>query len=354
MGASSSQQSQNVATFNKLTNTININSTNQLMNSAVMNSIKKCLIASQQSCKQSFDSKAILQISNLSSGASVNLSNINLDVQNIVKMECFNQSTLQTQTEDTFMSDNSAAMSTMLQSIGTNDFIQSISGSLKSKVDSMPLGFSGNATNVQNVNFIDNTTSMNIMQNIQNLYQSTSVNDTSLQSVNETYQNFINENKLIVNNITAGDNININVLSLNSIDKFDSSAKLVNSISNVIIQKLQSILGMKIEFTGQTSQTTNNNQTTTNTATSETTNQGIVGTVNNTIKGITDVFNTPKVIFISIAVVVGIVVIGIGGFFFLRRKKSGSGSIDNNINQLINYGKKFIQNDTLSLIKNYI
>jgi hypothetical protein len=359
MGGSSSTQNQSITTYNKQTNSININASNNLLNSAVMSSIKKSLVQTQQSCKQSFESNALLQISNLMSSDTINLNNLTLNAESVVKLECVTQSQLQSQTEDNFLSDNASAMTTMLQSAGTSEFIQGISGTLKSKVDSMPLGFSNTSSNTNATNIIDNNTATNIMQNIQNLYQSTSVNETTLKSVSDIYQSFVSETKLIVNNLSAGGDINISAINLNTIQNFDATAKLASAISNVIIQKMQSILGMKIEFTGSTSQSSSTSQTSKTQGDNSTTNESVsnvannaINVANNAIKGITSVFNTPKVILV--AGIIGFVIVAIIGLslFFFTRKKVGNGI--EIVDKLINAGNNFIQDDTLTLIKNYI
>lgn len=351
MGGSSSSQSQTTSSYNKLTNSININASNNLLNSAVMNSIKKSLIQTQQSCKQSFASNALLQISNLQSSDTINLNNLTINAQSVVKLECVSQSQLQSQTEDNFLSDNSAAMTTMLQSMGTSDFVQGISGTLKSKVNSMPLGFANTSSNTNLTNIIDNNTAVNIMQDIKNIYKSTSVNETTLKNVSDIYQSFVSETKLIVNNLSAGGNINISTINLNTVEQFDSTAKLASAIGNVIIQKMQSVLGMKIEFTGSTSQSSSASQTSVTKGDNSTSNDGLVSVANNVVKGITSIFNTPKVILVAGIVAFSVIaIIGLSLFFLRRRTGNGCELVD----KLMESGNQFIQEDTLSLIKNYL
>lgn len=343
MGAASSTQ-QNNTSYNKLTNTININATNKFLNNAVMESMKKSIISLNQNCTQKFESNAIIQLSNLTSAGNVSITDLNLNSNNVVKFDCVVQSQMLSQTENNFISDNSASMASMLQSIGTSDFMQSVSGSLKSTIDSTPLTFSNTSSNQSNTNIIDTQTSQNIVQDIQNLYKSTSVDDTTMQNVNEAYQGFVNNAKIIVNNVTAGGNIQVAAIRLDTLNQLDATAKLAGAISQVILQKMQSILGMKIEFQSDTAQqSTATNTSTTNTS-NTTTLSSLVSIPNNAINAISNLFNIPTTIAIYILIGIVVLVVAIIIYKFLSKPKSFNNFIKNNTNNRMS----FIENDTMS------
>lgn len=305
MGTGSST-SQKASTYNKISNTIEVNATNQFVNSAVMESIKKSMSSINQNCTQKFDSNAVIQLSNLTSVGDVNISNLTLNSQNVVKFDCIVQSQLLSQTENNFLSDNSASIASMLQALGTSDFIQSISGTLKNKIDSVPLSFSASSLDQSASNTIDTKTSQNIVQNIQNLYKSTSVDTSTMQTVNDTYQGFVNNAKIIVNNVTAGGNITVAAIRLDTINQLDATAKLAAAITQVVVQKMQSILGMKIQFQTDTAQQSSTSNSNSGNTSSTTTLDSVTNVANNAIKGITSIISTPFKLF---AVVVGAILI---------------------------------------------
>lgn len=351
-GVSSSNQ--NLTSYNKLTNSINVNATNEFVNSAVMDSLKKTLVSINQNCTQKFDSNAVLQLSNLSALGDVNLSNLSINSQNVVKFDCLIQSQVVSQTEDNFLSDNSTSIASMLQALGTSDFLQNISGSLKSKIDSMPLSFVNNNSNQSNTNIIDTTTSQNIVQNIQNLYKSTATTDTDMNTVASTYQAFTNQAKIQVTNVSAGGNINISAIRIDNINKFDSTAQLASAISNIIIQKMQSILGMKIEFQSSTSQSSSNNQATTSDSQNTSTLESATGVINNAVNGVLNLFNIPgKIILIFVG---GFVTILVAYFLFSYLRHSvnktdgrGIAIASETINNIIKNGIQYTQSDTSSI-----
>jgi len=354
-GVSSSNQ--NLSSYNKLTNSIQINATNEFVNSAVMESLKKTLIRVNQNCTQKFDSNAVLQLSNLNSIGDVNISNLTINSQSVIKFECLVQSQVISQTEDNFLSDNSASIASMLQSLGTSDFLQNVSGSLKSKIDSMPLSFVNNNSNQSNTNIIDTTTSQNIVQSIKNLYKSSSTSDTDISTVNNTYQAFTNQAKILVNNVNAGGNINIAALRIDNINSFDSTAKLSAAITNVVIQKMQSILGMKIEFQSSTSQTSSNNQSSTSDSQNTTTIESAAGVINNAVSGFFNLFNIPGKILLIIVVAIVLVIVAYL-FYKLRRSKYGEGDTyslaNDTINNIIKNGIQYTQSDTASIFNHVL
>lgn len=355
-GVSSSNQ--NLTSYNKLTNSIQVNATNEFLNSAVMESMKKTIINVNQNCSQKFSSNSILQLSNLNALTDVNLSNLQINSNNVIKLDCLVQSQVVSQTEDNFLSDNSASIASMLQAIGTSDFIQNISGSLKSKVDSLPLSFVNNNSSSSNTNIIDTTSSQNIVQSIQNLYKSTSVNDTEMNNVNNTYQAFTNEAKIIVNNVSAGNNINISAIRIDTINSFDATSKLAAAISNVIIQKMQSILGMKIEFKTNTSQSSSNNQTSSTNSENSASLDGVTGVINNAVNGFFNLFNIPTKIIMIIIGGIGLILFLYFLFSYLRSKNKGNGynnSLANEtINNIMQNSLQYVESDTSSIFKHLL
>lgn len=346
MGAASSTN-QNIATYSKVSNTININATSKFMNSAVMESIKKSMISLNQNCTQKFDSNATIQLSNLTSLGDVSISNLTLNSANVVKFDCIVQSQLLSQTENNFISDNSASIASMLQSLGTSDFLQSISGSLKNKIDSMPLTFSSASSNQSSTTIIDTQTTQNIVQDIQNLYKSTSVDDTTIKSVNETYQGFVNNAKVIVNNVTAGGNITVAAIRLDTLNQLDATAKLAGAVSQVILQKMQSMLGMKIQFQSETSQKSTTNNTSDANTSSTTTLDSVTSVANNAIQSISNIVGAP---FKIVAIIVGVVIVLIGLVVVYRLASRPKPAYDSRtIDRLISLAK---ENDTFSALKN--
>lgn len=339
MGAASST-SQNITTYNKLTNTININAKSSFMNNAVMESIKKSMITLNQNCTQKFDSNAVIQLSNLSSIGDVSITDLTLDSKNVVKFDCVVQSQLLSQTENNFLSDNSASMASMLQSVGTTDFVQSISGSLKNKIDSMPLSFSSASNNQSSTNIIDTQTSQNIVQEIQNLYKSTNVDDTTIKTVNDTYQGFVNNAKIIVNNVTAGGNIKIAAIRLDTINQLDATAKLAAAVSQVVLQKMQTMLGMKIQFQTDTAQQSTTSNTTDTNASSTTTVDSVTNVANNAISSISSIIGAPfKIVAIVIAIVIVLLVL-----FVLYKLFSNPQSTNQTVQKLLIKGKNNLDN----------
>lgn len=354
MGAANSTQ-QSISTYNKLTNSIKINSTSQFVNNAVMESMKKSIISLNQNCSQKFESNAVIQLSNLTSLGNVSITDLNLDSNNVVKFDCIVQSQVLSQTENNFMSDNSSTIASMLQAMGTSDFLQSISGTLKSSVDSMPLTYQSTGANQSSTNIIDTQTSQNIVQNIQNLYKSTSVDDTTIQNVNSTYQGFVNNAKIIVNNVTAAGNIQVSAIRLDTMNQLDATAKLAGAITQVVLQKMQSILGMKIEFqtdTSQSSSTSNNSSTNTSGSTSS---ASAFNTLNNTVNKLTGIIGDPiKIVVIGGVAIAAVIILFIVYKLFKSQKikslnRGGHGR--NTIDAILNSGLQFTENDTLSLIR---
>lgn len=351
MGGGSSSQQQ-AATYNNLTNKMEIKASNEFVNSAVMDSIKKTILQISQNCTQKFDSNSILQISNISSSGPVSISGLRLDSKSIVQFECINESSIITQVEDKFMSDNSSTMTTMLQSVGNVDFISNISGSLKSKLDSMPLSYSSSSSSSNNTNNITTSSAVQVMQSIQNLYKSTSVNETTTQIANDIFQSFKKEAVIKVMDISSNSSVSIDSINLTTLDKFESTAKLAASIGNIIIQKMESILGMDIEFTQSSVQTTSGESSIDTNTTSEVTSETAAGVVNNAIAGITSVLNTPKVIFLAVAgvvLVIGLVIVIV--YYLKTRKVKGGCEV---VDKLLNSGTSFTQDDTLYMLRNIL
>lgn len=307
-GVSSSQQ--NLTSYNQVSNTININATNNFMNSAVMESMKKTLIETNQNCSQRFSATSLIRLANLKSIGNIKISNITINSQNIVKLDCLVQSQVLSQTENNFISDNSASMATMLQSVGTSDFIQSVSGTLKSKIDSMPLTFINSNSNTNSTNIIDTKTSQNIVQNITNLYKSTSVDEATMKSVNDAYQAFASDAQIQVTDVSSGNNIEISAIRIDNINSFDASARLAAAITNVVIQKMQSILGMKIEFQSETDQQSNTNSTAMSNNENTSTADSVTRIANNAVTGLVSTLTMPlKIVAIVAGVIIGIIIL---------------------------------------------
>lgn len=308
MGASSSSNSQ--STYIKQSNTVSINATTDFLNQSVLNSIKKALIYSQNSCSQSFKSTDLLQISNINAIGDVNISNLSIDAKSVVVLDCIIATQILSQAEDNFLTDNQAGIASVLQSVGNSDFFNNVSGTLKSAIDSIPGINISNSSNNQNIT-IDNTTATNVAQTLKNLYQSSNTNETDVSNVSSVIQDFKSQQTLVVNNISTGGNVNINVLKIDSIQNFSSTAKLTTAITNVIIQKLQNILGMKVSFDGSTQSSNSSSIDQTLQTNNSISSNAFFSSVNKAIDAASSVLNTPKTITIVIGVVVAVVGVGV-------------------------------------------
>ena len=390
MGGGSSRS--NTMVYNKSTNTINLSATNDMLNSAMMETIKNTMSTAQNNCSSQFTASTKLKISNIVSLGYLEISDLTVDSKNVVRLECLSQQQLQTQAEDNFMNDNSSQMQTMLASVANTDFINNISGSLKNKVDSAPLSFTSSSadTNVTNIQQTD--VALNMMQNIRNIYKNTSVNSTTQEAVNNAYTSFTAETVIDVSDLTLAAGGKIKAIRLDSLNKFDSYAKLSQAISQVFIQKMENILGMKIAFSSDTKQTSANSSVTAQSSDNSVTNDTAIKTtgnvVNNTVDKTTGVVNNavdkttgvmnnisriPVIIGGIIGTVILIIIIAVIILVIIKTKKKTtplimmpppppmmpmmSDSVAKNgygdvIDNLLSIGNKYIQEDTLYTLKN--
>jgi len=303
MGGSASSSSN----YTNSQNTLNVNSSLQFINDSVMTSLQKTIVNSKNNCTQSFDSTAVLQISNISSAGNIDINNLILDAKNVVELECIIITDVLTQTENTFMSDNKANIASSLQTIQNSEFFNKFADKLQINLDSLP-GFSSNSVN--NTVSMTNATALSFAQSLTNKYQSTQTNITDINTVATIMQQFKTENKLVVNNLSAGGNVTISVLKLNALNSFSARAKLATTITNAIVSKMENVMGMQLKFNADTTNTQNGStEATTDTSVSTTLNS-LLTPINNAIEAASKLLGTPKVFIIVIGI--GVIILGIG------------------------------------------